>query len=228
MELYNKGYVNGEPVYGEEYTLEETVAQLYVSDEWAAFTEKFDMNAEGNQTLLGCILDERLNPDSELTEYKSLLKTIIAAGGVVRVRGQQCEFELVPVVEPVVEPEVPRDKNGNVLSASQLAWKSYREFAESHSMQECRNRARTDAGFASFMRKNLEREASGGVGDAVENLNSRVQTNAPVAEALVAWAAEYHKTPTEKLRQLKRFDTNPLGAAQWNQMFEACVSAGLI
>jgi hypothetical protein len=153
---------------------------------------------------------------------------VIAAGGVVRVQeGTQYEFELAPVVEPVIEPEVPRDRNGNPLSASQLAWRSYREFAESHSMQECRNRARTDAAFASFMQKNYQRE-TGEVGDAVENLNQRQQVSAPPAEELVAFAAEYHKTPTEKLRQLKRFDTNPYGATEWNRKFEACVSAGLI
>jgi hypothetical protein len=227
MELYNKGYVNGEPVYGEQYTTEEIVAQLYVSKEWADFREKFDINAEGNQTLLGWLID-KLDPHPELADLQRLLRTVLAAGGVVRVQGTQYEFELVPVVEPVIEPEVPRDRNGNPLNASQLAWKSYREFAESHSMQECRNRARTDAGFASFMRKNLEREASGGVGDAVENLNQRQQVSTPPAEELVAFAAEYYRTPTEKLRQLKRADSNPFGYQDWNNKFEACVAAGLI
>jgi hypothetical protein len=77
------------------------------------------------------------------------------------------------------------------------------------------------------MQKNYQRE-TGEVGDAVENLNQRQQVSTPPAEELVAFAAEYHKTPTEKLRQLKRFDTNPYGAAEWNRKFEACVSAGLI
>jgi len=52
--------------------------------------------------------------------------------------------------------------------------------------------------------------------------------SAPPAEELVAFAAEYHKTPTEKLRQLKRADTNPFGYQEWNRKFEACVAAGLI
>ncbi len=211
------------------YTTEEIIAQLNASSEWADFKSHFDWSNEGNKTLFEWTVEEKLGPNPELEDYKNLLKAIIAAGGVVKTHGERYEFETVPEPDPVVEPEVvPTDRNGNPLSASQLAWKSYREFAESHSMQECRAKARTDAGFASFMRKNLEREAAGGVGDAVENLNQRQQVSASPEEELVAFAAEYHRTPTEKLRQLKRFDTNPYGAAEWNRRFEACIAAGLI
>jgi hypothetical protein len=213
------------------YTTEELVAQLYESQEWIDFRETFDMNDEGNQTLLGLLFDEKLcsgsGPDPELADYQRLLKLIIAGGGVVRVKKGQFEFIKVPMVEEVVEAEVPRDKNGNPLSESQSRWSEYRTFSESHSMAECKQRAKTDAGYGSFFRKQYERE-TGEVGDRVENLNQREQVSAPPAEALVAWAAEYHRTPTEKLRQLKRFDTNPYGAAEWNRKFEACVSAGLI
>jgi len=229
MELYNKGYVNGEPVYGEELTVEETVGALKESPEWLEFTTRFAWPNDYNKDLFDLVIEEKLGPNPELSDYQRLFKNVIAAGGVVTVKGQKYEFvevEPEPVAEP--EPEVPRDKNGNPLSESQLRWSEYRQFSESHSMQECRNRARIDAGFASFMRKNLEREASGGVGDAVENLNQRQQVSASPAEALVAWAAEYHRTPTEKLRQLKRFDTNPYGAAEWNRKFEACIAAGLV
>jgi len=230
METYIKGYVNGEPVYGEEYTAEEIISQLNSSSEWLDFKSHFLWSSnEGNKTLFEWTVEEKLGPNPELEDYKGLLKAIIKSGGVVRVKNQQYEFELVPEPEPVVEPEVvPTDRNGNPLSASQLAWKEYREFSEAHSMQECRNRARIDSGFASFMRKNLEREAAGGVGDAVENLNQRQQVSAPPAEELVAFAAEYYKTPTEKLRQLKRADSNPFGYQDWNRKFEACIAAGLI
>jgi len=209
------------------YTTEEIVAQLYESPEWAAFRLKFDMNDGGNQTLFGWLIDEKLSPDPELADYQQLLRTVLAAGGVVRVKGQQYEFELVPVVEPVVGPEVPTDRHGRPLTPAQIAWSEYRTFSESNSMEVCRQRAKTDAGYGSFFRKQYERQ-TGEVGDRVENLNQRQQVSAPPAEELVAFASEYHKTSTEKLRQLKRFDTNPLGAARWNQMFEACISAGLI
>src|SRR5437016_5648511 len=51
-----------------------------------------------------------------------------------------------PIEAP--EPDMrPRDKNGKVLSSSQLAWKSMREWAETHSAEECRRRAKEDAEF---------------------------------------------------------------------------------
>jgi hypothetical protein len=229
MELYRKSYGNdGEPVFGEEYTTEEIVAQLYASQEWSDFRAIFDMSIEDNNTLLGWVIDEKLGPDSELADYKNLLKTIISpARGVVRVKGQWCEFKTVPKPEQIVEPEVPTDRNGRPLTPAQIAWSEYRTFSESHSMVECKQRAKTDAGYGSFFRKQYERQ-SGEIGDAVDNLNQRQQVSTPPADELIVFAAEYHKTPTEKLRQLKRFDTNPFGAADWNRKFEACVSAGLI
>ncbi|SRR6266404_3045031 len=208
------------------YTTEEIVAQLYVSQEWADFREKFDMNDEGNQTLFGLLIDEKLSPHPELADYQRLLRTVLAAGGVVTVRGERYEFETVPEPEVIVEPEVPTDRNGRPLTPAQISWSEYRTYSEEHSMEQCRQRAKTDAGYGSFFRKQYERQ-TGEVGDRVENLNQRQQVGTP-AEALVAFAAEYHRTPTEKLRQLKRFDTNPYGAADWNRKFEACVAAGLI
>ncbi len=229
MELYNKGYVNGEPVYGEEYTTDEIAAQLYASKEWTDFTARFAWPNDYNKDLFDLVIEEKLGPNPELADYQSLFKNVIAAGGIVRLNnGQQYEFQTVPEPEVIVEPEVPTDRNGRPLSASQLAWGEMTRWSQTASSRQIEDRRRIDPAFASFYHKNLERESAGGVGDAVENLNQRQQVSASPAEELVAFAAEYHKTPTEKLRQLKRFDTNPYGAAKWNQMFEACVSAGLI
>ena len=106
METYIKGYVNGEPVYGEEYTAEEIIAQLNASSEWLDFKSHFLWSKnEGNKTLFEWIVEEKLGPNPELEDYKNLLKAIIAAGGVVRVKGQQYEFEVVPTVGPVIEPD---------------------------------------------------------------------------------------------------------------------------
>jgi len=228
MELYNKGYdKNGEPVYAEEYTTEELAAQLYASQEWADFTAKFAWPNDYNKDLFDLVIDEKLGPNPELADYQRLFKNVIAAAGVVTVKGKRYEFEIAPEPEVIVEPEVPTDRNGRPLTPAQIAWSEYRIFSESNSVEVCRQRAKTDAGYGSFFRKQYERQ-TGEVGDAVNNLNQRQQVSAPPAEELVTWAAEYHRTPTEKLRQLKRFDTNPYGAADWNRKFEACVSAGLI
>jgi len=227
MELYRKSYGNdGEPVYGEELTTEEMVAQIGASSEWNDFSDRFDMSKESNNVLFGMLIDDKLGPNPSLDEYKNLILSVMRAGGIVSINGTQYEFEIREEKPIIKEPEVPRDKNGNPLSESQLRWSEYRTFSESNSMEVCRQRAKTDAGYGSFFRKQYERQ-TGEVGDRVENLNQRQQVGTP-AEALVAFAAEYHRTPTEKLRQLKRFDTNPYGAADWNRKFEACVAAGLI
>jgi hypothetical protein len=215
----------GRPVYAEVLSAEEIRDRMLESPEWKRFSERFDMSVPGNVTLLNAVFGDQTGPDSDLSDYTTLLNDLFAAGGVVEIDGTQYEFELAAAQEP--EPEVPTDRNGRPLSEAQMRWSEYREFSESHSMKECRERARTDAGFNSFMTKNLQREMAGGVGDEVENLNQRNQP-APVTEELKAFAAEYHRTPTEKLRQLKRADTNPFGFKKWNENFDAAVTAGLI
>jgi hypothetical protein len=209
------------------YTAEEIVALLKESPEWANFTARFDMSNDGNKTLLDWVFGEKLGPDPQLEEYKRILKAVTAAGGIVNIKNKTYEFETVSEPEQVVEPEVPTDRNGRPLTPAQIAWSEYRTFSESHSMAECKQRAKTDAGYGSFFRKQYERE-TGEVGDAVDNLNQRQPVSTAPAEELVAFAAEYYKTPTEKLRQLKRADTNPFGYQDWNRKFEACVAAGLI
>jgi hypothetical protein len=229
MEQAIIGYRNGEPVFEELFTQEEILEQLYASQEWSDFRARFDMSLDVNNELGNLVLEEKLGPNPKLADYKNIFKAIIAAGGVVRVKGQQYEFETVPEPEQIVEPEVqvPTDRNGRPLTPAQIAWSEYRTFSESHSMAECKQRAKTDAGYGSFFRKQYERQ-TGEVGDAVNNLNQRQQVSAPPAEELVAFDVEYYKTPTEKLRQLKRADSNPLGYQDWNRKFEACIAAGLI
>src|SRR6266850_6210235 len=95
------------------YSAEEIVQQLHESQEWSDFSAIFGTSIDANYTLLGWVIEEKLGADPELADYQRLLKAIIAAGGVVTVKGQQYEFETVPVVDEVVEPEVPRDRNGN-------------------------------------------------------------------------------------------------------------------
>ena len=226
-ELYIKGYVNGEPVYGEELTTEEIIAALYASPEYSDFTASFDMSNEGNQTLFGWIIDEKLGPKPELADYLNLLKVIISAGGVVTVKGQRYEFETVPEPEVIVEPDVPRDKNGNVLSESQIRWSEYRQFSETHSMQECRNRARTNAGFASFMQKNYERE-SGQVADGVQNLNAKAPQAEQIPGNVKAFADNYRTMPTAEIRRQSRYDTNPGGAKEFNFLRDEAIRLGLI
>ncbi|SRR6266480_2917876 len=103
---------------------------------------------------------------------------------------------------PIEAPEPderPRDKNGKVLSSSQLAWKSMREWAETHTAEECRRRAKEDAEFGNFMHKNLEREMNASrVSDSVEPIGQPQGKKA--TSELVAFAQKYTKEPFNNLR----------------------------
>jgi hypothetical protein len=230
-ELYIKGYVNGEPVYGEELTAEEIVVALNASPEWSEFTARFAWPNDYNKNLFDLVIEEKLGPNPDLADYQRLFKTVIAAGGVVRLKnGKRYEFEVAPAIEPVVEPEVPRDKNGNVLSASQLAWQSYREWSENHSSADCKARARTDAGYGTFYRKNLEREAQG-----TESTQFKLAGQQPskpnvagVSPELIAFAQEFKKTPMDRVRVLRNPSLSPLTFEKYSQQLEAAIAAGLV
>jgi hypothetical protein len=228
MEQAIIGYRNGEPVFGEILTQEETIERLKQTGEWVDFTAKFDMTDAGNQTLLTWLFEEKLDKEEpDLADYQRLLRLAIAAGGIVSVKGKRYEFETVPEPEIIVEPEVPTDRNGRPLTTAQIAWSQYRTFSESHSMQECRNRARTDAGFASFMQKNYERE-SGQVADGVENLNAKAPQAEQIPGNVKSFANNYRTMPTAEIRRQSRYDTNPGGAKEFNFLRDEAIRLGLI
>jgi len=138
----------------------------------------------------------------------------------------------VEVAEPAAAPaQGPVDRNGHPLSAAQQKWAFYAEFASTHSSAECRELARTDASFKSFMQKNLEREMNEeGVGDAVVPLNqSASPTKAGLKdERLVAFAEAFRNMSSSDVRSRKSAASNPFGAAQFMKDINDCISLGLI
>jgi hypothetical protein len=230
MEQAIIGYRNGEPVFEELFTQEEILEQLYASQEWADFKARFDMSLDGNNTLGNWVIEEKLGPNPKLADYKNLFKAIIAAGGVVRVKGEQYEFETVPVVEPVVEPEVPRDRNGNPLSASQIAWGEMTRWSQTASSKQIADRRRVDPAFESFYKTNLRREAQG-----TESTQFRLAGQQPskpdvsgVSPELVAFADEFRRTSMDEVRLRKSPTLNPLGWEKYQKDLDAALAAGLI
>jgi hypothetical protein len=215
------------PIFAEVLSAEEIGDKMLESSEWKRFSERFDMSDAGNVTLLNGVFADKLGPDADLSDYTQLLNRIIAAGGVVVVDGTSYEFVLNTPEEVVEEPEVPVDINGRPLSESQIRWSEYRQYAESHSMKEVRERARVDAGFSSFVQKNYQRE-TGTVGDAVENLNARNERANQISEELKAWADEYRRMPNAKVQQLRLPSFNPNGYQEFIRNFDAACAAGLI
>lgn len=107
--------------------------------------------------------------------------------------------------EPVqlAEPEVdtrPRDRNGKLLSPQQIARSEYRQFAESASMAEINLRKQSDAGFANFVRKNLQREVNQPVGDAITPLGTNSVAPPPADRELAEFARNYLVEPSGNLK----------------------------
>lgn len=242
MELEIIGYdENNEPIYQELLTEEEIGERLRETPEGKAFLAKYDLNDEHNSKLFRAAFAARLDENYSLEQARNLLGAIVRAGGVFTISEADDErrptlptgrYEFIerPVAqEPESEPEVSRDRNGRPLTEAQIRWSEYTKFAHEHSSRECDERAKNDAGFASFRRTNLRREMTeGGIGDSVQNLNAHPEMPKTPSAELVAWVAQYHRTPNEEVRKLKRADFNPTGFEAYNRNLQEAIDAGLI
>jgi hypothetical protein len=190
---------------------------------------------ENNERVIAAVW--QLHPDAEyitVFAFVDAIATLLAAG------------ELTPTHTPepaqVVEPPAPLRADGQPMSKSQQRWSEYRQFSESHSMKDCRERARIDVGYRSFMSKNIEREFES-VGDSVVPQNPHlVPAEDPTQAALkgiaakagllvpqlLDWVKVYNSTPSSQVRSLRSAASNPLGYEQYEKSLQAAVTAGLI
>jgi hypothetical protein len=141
--------------------------------------------------------------------------------------------EIVPpeVVEPEeVEPDVPRDRNGKILSPSQLAWKEHGEYANSHSAKDCRARAQTDASFRRFMQSSYLSEMNSKPVDAGIILNAHSASPSPTEAPLRLreFAARYLQTSADEVRKLLSPVMNPATYAEYKRDLDAAIAAGLV
>lgn len=195
---------------------------VFASEVGQRFSAKFKRraNIEIIEEALG-----RLYPAAEHTTTGMMIDTLrtlmlSASDRLVPLEPQTPETPEEPAAAPV-----PVDKNGRALSESQIRWSEYRQFAEAHSSKECRERARSDAGFASFVRKNLEREMAeaGGMGETAS-----APTTAEATPELRQFAADYQGLQSSEVRRLLRSDCNPLGCQQFRKDRDAAIAAGLL
>jgi len=234
---------SGQPVYEEVLNQQEIIERLKSRVEWQEFSDRFDTSSESNNKLLGMLFVEKLGDDPGIEDYRRLLKNIIRSGGVARLstikdssgnvllEAGQYEFELKEVVpEPTPEPEVPRDRNGNPLTSSQLQWREFAIWANdpSTSSETIRQRRLTDRSFAEFYRRSLEREATETPSTQFELAGqSPVKAKSAITPELIAFAEEYRKTPTQEVRK-RRNPTFNLNAQQYERNFQAALAAGLL
>lgn len=136
------------------------------------------------------------------------------------------------ILEAPIEDTTLRDKNGKPLTAQQLKWQEFRQFAEQASMAEVNLRKKSDPEFANFVRKNLEREMQQPVGDSVENLNAnRIAQTSGVPSDVRAFAVRYRTMSAADVKKELSPGMNPLGPAaakEANRLFEAACADGLI
>ncbi len=135
----------------------------------------------------------------------------------------------VPFAEPKIDTR-PRDKNGDVLSESQIRWREYRQWSETHTMDQCRARAKSDEGYGSFVRKNLEREfAAPGVPDAVTPIGQSQGKKA--TPELISFVQKYTKEPSSNLRPRGGYVSlagEQIPYQSFLQQVDAATAAGLI
>jgi hypothetical protein len=168
--------------------------------------ENLDAILEDAQTQTG-------HEDVNLKEYEASARRMWLIG------------DLKPKQKQAEEPPAPKP-----LTASQQAWSEYRIFSESHTSSECKARARVDAGYASFMRKNYEREmGETQVGDAVVAIGTQAvrQDKTRVTQDLREFAQAYRLAPTSEVKRLMSTATNP-SFADYRAKLDAAIACGLL
>ena len=107
---------------------------------------------DGQELLSKFNTEESINQLSEQLEFHDLAvsyKNLSFVFTILRDSGQ---------LKAPTPPVVPLTSAGVPMTEAQQRWSEYRVFSETHSMREIRERQRIDSGFASFVKKNRERE----------------------------------------------------------------------
>lgn len=114
-----------------------------------AYVENLDLVLEEAQARFG---KEQIN----MREFTAVAKSLWMLG------------DLKPKAQPVAQAPAPKQ-----LSTSQLAWQEFRVFTDSHSVAECRARARQDERYQQFLHTNLVREMNQEIGGSVEAVGTQ-------------------------------------------------------
>jgi hypothetical protein len=158
---------------------------------------------------------ERFDRDEiNMTEFSQVAKSLWMLG------------DLKPKPAPVAPVAAPKQ-----LSASQQAWSEFRQYTESHSVAECKARARADEGYRKFLNTNLQREmAQAPVGDGVVSIGTqatRQDRGVKITQALNDFAVEFRQMSSDEVRKRRNIATNA-HAAEFNRSLDLAISAGLL
>lgn len=149
------------------------------SDLWAGLGNRILVQGANDAEFWGDVLAakrgfaKRLdNPSNRAVALEEYGRRFGQGAEIVCSRLIEVVSDLMLAFDPRLDVPQDEEPEEKPLTGSQKAWSEYRQWSETHSSNECRARARTDAGYAAFMRKNLEREFVVEVGDAAVNLNA--------------------------------------------------------
>ena len=174
-------------------------------------------------------------------ELRSAFQVLMTANVIPR-RSDEANWQQL-TAPPEPEDTRLRDRNGKILSESQLKWRVFRIYCEGDeeqgipaaSMEDIQRRKREDPEFAVFVRKNWEQQLANStkenVPDAVVPANQRTKDGRKVSPELLSFAEAYVKEPIEHLRPKGGFVV--LGSKQmsWTEFTtkqKAAAEAGLI
>jgi hypothetical protein len=145
---------------------------------------------------------------------------------------------------PAPMPAPPTDKNGRILSASQIQWGEMTHWSENASTSERKERARRDPAYARFVQKQWdlrlnENPVDGDMRPFNPQLTPAEDPSAAklagiaakaglLVPQLISWVSEYQRTPSAKVRSLLSLASNPLGAVAYTKARDAAIEANLL
>jgi hypothetical protein len=129
--------------------------------------------------------------------------------------------------------QTPAEVVKETMSPSQKAWSEFRIFTDSHSVADCKARARTDEAYAKFLHTNLVREMGNGsdVQDAVMGVGTAAvgqDKTIVITNDLRKFAEEYRHTSAADVRRLSSAALNPNGYKLYRAKWDECILAGLL
>jgi hypothetical protein len=198
---------------------------LFATPEWVELRSKFDL--ESGMEIVNAVIDSVPEPKI-LSRVQSIIQRVVLAGGLTRFGN------LTPrtLAELELEPEqVPVDRNGRPLSASQIAWGEMARWSQQASSQDIRERRRTDPAFASFYRLNIEREArqTESTQFAVAGQPTGQST---ASERLQRFSKLYRELPTDRLKPRGGYivlsDEFRLTKSQFDNFVSDATNAGIL
>ena len=166
-------------------------------------------------------------PQITVGNMSHALRLLLDSG---EIQPREIEFE-AELAEP--EPDTrPRTRDGKLMTQAQIQWSEFRQFSETASTKDIAERKRIDPAFASFVRKNLEREMTGGgVADAVTPAGQSKLPRHDASNELAAFARAYLTEPTNNLKPRNGLVTlggQPMTWTRFNELLNKATEAHLI